>query len=115
MISLTYPSPAQRRRGKAKKPATSKPKAKAPKKSPKVKESEKAEYDEKGLTENEIESYRVMAVDYPQYTPRHSLDWPTAYKYIDLIRVTTTKKEFQKIVKNLKGDVRLGMMQMLGY
>lgn len=104
---------------KTKKQATPKPKEKAPKK-PEVDEKKLTKkpdvlLDDKGLTKNEIESYQAMAKDYPRYTPKHNQDWETAKKYINLKKVTTSWDEFREIVKQMKGDVRLGMCRMLGY
>lgn len=81
-----------------------------PRKSPK-----EIKVDDAGLTANEVEALAAMAVDYPKYTPKTNLDWETAYKYIDLKTVTTSREKFQEIVKELNGDVRLGMARMLGY
>ena len=94
-----------------------KPDKKESKKEPPKKSSSKEGtlLDDAGLTENEKEAYGAMAKDYSRYTPKHNLDWPTAYKYIDLKKVATSKKEFMAIVKTMKGDVRLGMCRLLGY
>jgi len=97
-----------------KKQDASEQKKKSPPKSDKITTEEKA-LDDKGLTDNQKDALRAMVEEFPQYTPKHALDWETAYKYIDLEKVPTSRDEFRKIVKTMGGDVQMGMARILGY
>lgn len=70
------------------------------------------------LNETEKVAYRQMIDEYTPYAPLTAINWEPAFKYIEGSdnKNGITRKEFRAMVRDqCDGDVRVGMMKVLGY